>query len=154
MGWVGSGCLCSATRCFTPMQSKLCMYLFVRQLKQCGYFVLKHYITTYKRLTAVIVWFVLLWCFSLKRVWLLMVDCWIECCNSDHQVKYLGIMVLYVIGWCDYFITMILNWGAWRNSLYQAFCWWLLCDWWKACQHILWATLQVDPVAPQCVISN
>ena len=28
--------------------------------------------------------------FSSKQVLLLMVDCWIECCNSDHLVKYLG----------------------------------------------------------------
>ena len=28
--------------------------------------------------------------FSSKRIRLLMVDCWIECCNSDHLVKYLG----------------------------------------------------------------
>ena len=28
--------------------------------------------------------------FSSKQVLLLMVDCWIECSNSDHLVKYLG----------------------------------------------------------------
>ena len=28
--------------------------------------------------------------FSSKRIRLSMVDCWIECCNSDHLVKYLG----------------------------------------------------------------
>ena len=31
-----------------------------------------------------------------------------------------------------------------RISLFQAFCWWLFYDCWKACQHILWASLQVD----------
>ena len=41
-----------------------------------------------------------------------------------------------------------------RISLFQAFCWWLFYDRWKACQHILWATLQVDPVTPDCDISK
>ena len=48
-------------------------------------------ISTYKRLTAV--WRYCLFGpdeFSSKQVWLLLVDCWIECCNSDHLVKYLG----------------------------------------------------------------
>ena len=43
------------------------------------------YISTYKRLTAVIVRSLFgPDDFSSKRVWLLMVDCWIECCNADH----------------------------------------------------------------------
>ena len=43
-------------------------------------------ISTYKRLNAVIVWS---WLFFIKAS-LLMVDCWIECCNSGHLLKYQG----------------------------------------------------------------
>ena len=59
-----------------------CMFSFICDMSQ--------FISTYKGI------FMLGNCLSganelsSKRIRLSMVDCWIECCNSDHLVKYLG----------------------------------------------------------------